>query len=414
MYIQEGYSLSCDALTTAVKVTKDPVEVDLSWPKTLSNETSWLSQFTKSQIHLILKESEGLVQSPWWCLKYRGFQTQIEGIFWDLGIHGTTWWRSTSWLWPRGIFIVWVLVCRGGSLIWRFNLATLFLTPLSSASASTTFTFPNFSSFSTLCSFDFMISLPSRSWTANPAITFLSTRTWTPGLPWSRTPRSGPAPRSWFFPRWGSRSGAGTGEGWCCSRRHLGDLLVLVVEQVGRVVLPLVRVVVVSLSQLGQLRLHWPQLVRHLRHLKFICEIVPFSLVNLLNMLYNTFSNKKTKCLHQWDNGEKWWKYFGIMKTSHGFHFLSYQLFLVEHFCFHLGNLLQKSRVKFNNPLFQFWGLHLIFCNEFPVLGWDLFLKTDDLLLQCVDLTHMVHVRSIVPFRGLNKYMIFVKQIIIV
>ena len=30
MYIQEGYSLSCDALITAVKVTKDPEEVDLS------------------------------------------------------------------------------------------------------------------------------------------------------------------------------------------------------------------------------------------------------------------------------------------------------------------------------------------------------------------------------------------------
>ena len=30
MYVQEGYSLSCDALTKVVKVTKDPLEVDLS------------------------------------------------------------------------------------------------------------------------------------------------------------------------------------------------------------------------------------------------------------------------------------------------------------------------------------------------------------------------------------------------
>ena len=30
MYIQEGYSLSCDALTKIVKVSKDPLEVDLS------------------------------------------------------------------------------------------------------------------------------------------------------------------------------------------------------------------------------------------------------------------------------------------------------------------------------------------------------------------------------------------------
>ena len=30
MYVQEGYSLSCDALTKVVKVAKDPLEVDLS------------------------------------------------------------------------------------------------------------------------------------------------------------------------------------------------------------------------------------------------------------------------------------------------------------------------------------------------------------------------------------------------
>ena len=30
MYVQEGYSLSCDALTKVEKVTKDPLELDLS------------------------------------------------------------------------------------------------------------------------------------------------------------------------------------------------------------------------------------------------------------------------------------------------------------------------------------------------------------------------------------------------
>ena len=48
-------------------------------------------------------------------------------------------------------------------------------------------------------------------------------------------------------------------------------------------------------------------------------------------------------------------------------------------------------------------NIHLIFCDEFPVLRRDLLLKTYDLLLQGVDLTHVVHVRSIVPFRGLKK-----------
>ena len=47
--------------------------------------------------------------------------------------------------------------------------------------------------------------------------------------------------------------------------------------------------------------------------------------------------------------------------------------------------------------------IHLIFCDEFPVLRRDLLFKTYDLLLQGVDLTHVVHVRSIVPFRGLKK-----------
>ena len=35
------------------------------------------------------------------------------------------------------------------------------------------------------------------------------------------------------------------------------------------------------------------------------------------------------------------------MKTSHGFHFLSYQLLLIEHFRFHLSYLLQQSKDRF-------------------------------------------------------------------
>ena len=57
--------------------------------------------------------------------------------------------------------------------------------------------------------------------------------------------------------------------------------------------------------------------------------------------------------------------------------------------------------------------IHLIFCDEFPVLRRDLLLKTYDLLLQRVDLTHVVHVRSIVPFRGLKKEYYFFRLMVL-
>ena len=150
------------------------------------------------------------------------------------------------------------------------------------------------------------------------------------------------------------------------------------------------------------------------------------------------------------------------METGHGFHFLSNQFLLIEHFRLHLSYFLQHSRFRFKiyhsfcadvlnlcthpsttqrqalvlrkkwktlrifvrptsgvgvkiviSPNFgskafhpedcQKKTIHLIFCDEFPVLRRDLLLKTYDLLLQGVDLTHVVHVRSIVPFRGLKK-----------
>ena len=144
------------------------------------------------------------------------------------------------------------------------------------------------------------------------------------------------------------------------------------------------------------------------------------------------------------------------METGHRFHFLSNQFLLIEHFRLHLSYFLQHSRFRFKvyhsfcadvlnlctHPsttqrqalvLRKKWKtlrifvrptsgsfhqrpftlkivkktIHLIFCDEFPVLRRDLLLKTYDLLLQGVDLTHVVHVRSIVPFRGLRKNSIF-------
>ena len=53
--------------------------------------------------------------------------------------------------------------------------------------------------------------------------------------------------------------------------------------------------------------------------------------------------------MHENYNSKAERKYFGIMKTSHGFHFLSYQLLLIEHFRFHLSYLLQQSKVRFLN-----------------------------------------------------------------
>ena len=46
--------------------------------------------------------------------------------------------------------------------------------------------------------------------------------------------------------------------------------------------------------------------------------------------------------------------------------------------------------------------LNLVFCDQFPILGGDLLLQADDLLLQGVDLPHVVHVGPIVSFWRLN------------
>ena len=250
MYVQEGYSLSCDAL---IKVIRSPRS---NWklmfqgkrPKTLFNETPRpysprMQLWVPRQIHHILKE-------------YLGFRIKVLGDVskrqrvrnCDLGLHGTTWRGSTSGLWPGGIFRVWMLIYGGSCPIWRFN-------PVAMLSTSSPLpTFSNIFSYTTFCPFGFMISFPTRSWTAHSALrtSLISpTRTRTPRSPWRRTPWSWPAPRSGLFPYGRSGSGSRAGEWWCCSRGHLGHLLVLIVEQVGRVVLPLVRVVVVSLSQLG-------------------------------------------------------------------------------------------------------------------------------------------------------------------
>ena len=45
---------------------------------------------------------------------------------------------------------------------------------------------------------------------------------------------------------------------------------------------------------------------------------------------------------------------------------------------------------------------NLVFCDQFPILGGDLLLQADDLLLQGVDLAHVVHVGPIVSFWRLN------------
>ena len=46
--------------------------------------------------------------------------------------------------------------------------------------------------------------------------------------------------------------------------------------------------------------------------------------------------------------------------------------------------------------------LNLVFRDQFPILGGDLLLQADDLLLQGVDLPHVVHVGPIVSFWRLN------------
>ena len=45
---------------------------------------------------------------------------------------------------------------------------------------------------------------------------------------------------------------------------------------------------------------------------------------------------------------------------------------------------------------------NLVFSDQFPILGGDLLLQADDLLLQGVDLPHVVHVGPIVSFWRLN------------
>ena len=45
---------------------------------------------------------------------------------------------------------------------------------------------------------------------------------------------------------------------------------------------------------------------------------------------------------------------------------------------------------------------NLVFSDQFPILGGDLLLQADDLLLQGVDLPHVVHVGPVVSFWRLN------------
>ena len=77
MYVQEGYSLSCDALTKVVKVTKDPLEVDLS-----RNRAQNIWTFQRDILTLTIhKESDSLhlerVRGLRFigCLNYRWFKT---------------------------------------------------------------------------------------------------------------------------------------------------------------------------------------------------------------------------------------------------------------------------------------------------------------------------------------------------